>query len=323
MAYLLTFLAAARLACTGHGQGAALLWCAAVAIVHAVEETRGKLWAFFGRTSGVTALARLETPAGFALLVLPALVLQLVAALWAFLGLEVNPFWLGVLIGARLGDALFSHLLPSSGEDAAETSPGLASAWVYLADALVMAIVWHVPMMSAAPATLLGFAIGAGFFCAVLPALKAVAWLARTFGFSVSSFAFSALFLVLGASLSGCAKDGRYVGPPISVSAYGATLRIESQFIAPAEGNQLHAAAEALWKLPPEERTPEGVRRAIGLAATGRPVAADPRGRTIEQLCAACEQAVASVPPEQRAAVVRQLAEVVSDKAFTIATGQP
>lgn len=170
MIYLLTLFITALFAFTGHTAGAALIWCVAVAFIHAAEETTGELWEYFARLADAPWLTRVDGITGWLLIVAPAIAVQSVAAFGAFWGEEVNVFWLAVLIGARLGDALFSHAIPFSRDQ--KPNPGLPSAWVYALDGLLLAVIWHSDLAASPQATALGFAIGAGFFASVLPGLR-------------------------------------------------------------------------------------------------------------------------------------------------------
>ena len=156
-----------------------LFWVLTIANIHAEEEKNGKLWTYFGKITGATWLENLSPWLGYLLIVIPAHVLQTVAALGAFGTNKVLPFWLALLIGARLGDAIFSHIIPvlrgfksSPEETAAKSNPGLPTGLIYLADSIALALIFHGPLLAASRETLLsGFAIGAGFFAVVQPLL--------------------------------------------------------------------------------------------------------------------------------------------------------
>lgn len=185
MKYLL-ILAASGVIATINPQLAILFWVISIAVEHAVEETRGRLWAYFGEFTGLKSLARLNPWIGAALIVLPALLLQGVAAAFAFGGASINLFWLALLIGARAGDALFSHQLPrilgaKAQEDLdgkiTQSNPGYASALIYAADSILLLLLALKLEPTLSNQTTVGFALGAGFFAAVQPSLRLIAHL--------------------------------------------------------------------------------------------------------------------------------------------------
>lgn len=156
---------------------ASMLWALGVSALHAKEETEGKLWSYFGSLTGAKWLNSLSAAAGFALIVAPALLLQSISAWNAFSGEKVDPFWFAVLIGARLGDGVFSHALPflrATNVSANSTfNPGLATAVIYLLDGVLFSLFWRAPLAVAANEVLiLGFTLGAGFFALVQPGLR-------------------------------------------------------------------------------------------------------------------------------------------------------
>ena len=156
-----------------------LFWVLTIANIHAEEEKNGSLWAYFGKITGAGWLENLSPWLGYLLIVIPALVLQNVAAFGAFGGETVRPFWLALLIGARSGDAIFSHIVPvlrgfksSPEETAAKSNPGLPTGLIYFADSIALALIFHGPLLAASRETLIsGFAIGAGFFAVIQPLL--------------------------------------------------------------------------------------------------------------------------------------------------------
>lgn len=182
MKYLLILIATAVIANLSP-QLAAAFWAISIAVEHAGEETQGRLWAYFGELTGVKALTRLGPVFGTALIVAPALALQTTSAVLAFTVGSISAFWLAVLIGARIGDALFSHLLPlaTGAKGQAELdgqekqlNPGLASAIIYAVDGILFFLLWKDLLLSPDlnSTVIAGFALGAGFFAAVQPTLR-------------------------------------------------------------------------------------------------------------------------------------------------------
>ncbi|WP_009960356.1 hypothetical protein [Verrucomicrobium spinosum] len=176
MAYLLLIL---MLALKGFGLSplhALMFWLAGVVIIHAIEETGGALWVHFGEISGNSFVAGLRPLHGFLFLVAPALGLQL-GAIWLGFGHgieEVKPYFIGLLIGAQLGDATFSHLIPTA--QGYKRNPGLPSAVMYLLNGLLVLVFFHVPLMASPGLAIYGALTGACFFAAVLPSLF---WLSK------------------------------------------------------------------------------------------------------------------------------------------------
>src|SRR5271170_3716091 len=145
--FLILFAACVALYWSGHTIGAVLVWTAVIALYHAFEETQGKLWAYFGKLFGVTWLNGLSEFLGFVFIVLPAVALQLYASYRAFSGESVAAFWLAMLIGARLSDALLSHIIPTvlslrrNSPTAGVENPGLPTACIYVVDGLLLATI--------------------------------------------------------------------------------------------------------------------------------------------------------------------------------------
>jgi hypothetical protein len=147
--------------------------------IHDYEEWRGEaapLWRVFGAVVGL----RLPNWLGFLLFTV-----TLTLVLWG-VGLAGIAGWLpcvghlaphkavgalGVLIGARLADTLISHWgLYALGY---RPNPGLKSTPLYVLEAVfILLTFWH--GLAVFPrAAFCGFAVGAGFFILVLPALWA------------------------------------------------------------------------------------------------------------------------------------------------------
>jgi hypothetical protein len=148
--------------------------------LHTYQEWRGEaapLWRIFGAVVGL----RLPNWLGFLLFTV-----TLTLALWG-VGLAGVAGWLplaghlaphkavgalGVLIGARIADTLISHWgLYAVGY---RPNPGLKSTPLYVLEAVfILLTFWH-GLAFYPHAALCGFAIGAGFFILVLPALWAL-----------------------------------------------------------------------------------------------------------------------------------------------------
>lgn len=118
-------------------------------LVHTAEEVVcGPFWEYYRERFG---FGRISYPAGLLLFVGLALIL-IGLAVWGYLC--GSAFALGVLIGARLGDALLSHIglrLRFRG-----ANPGLKTSPYYLLEAAV--VLWLMPTSAA------GLVLGAGAF---------------------------------------------------------------------------------------------------------------------------------------------------------------
>lgn len=143
----------------------------ALTLWHSLQERKGQLWRYFGAIAGV------KIPDRFGKLVFSD---GLTISLWivGLLGITGSVLWqtplafgcLGAIIGCRISDGLFSHvLLDKAGY---RPNPGLASAKVYFVEATFLVVISYSTLRSHAVAALIGFAIGALAFYLVIPALK-------------------------------------------------------------------------------------------------------------------------------------------------------
>lgn len=170
MAYLFLFCFLAHVGGFVSLLTALMLWCMGLALIHAAEEAGGALWEHFGEISGNKLIAEAGPFFGFFVMVVPALGIQLIASYVAFGGEVINPVALAVLIGAQVGDAVFSHFRPTA--QGYKHNPGLPSAVGYLVTGLLLYIAFHVPLMNEAKVTIPHALGGAAFFAAVLPGLR-------------------------------------------------------------------------------------------------------------------------------------------------------
>lgn len=142
--------------------------------VHVAEEFKGRLWSYFGAIAGV----RIPAFVG-----MPLFTVFLTVALWAvgFAGIGGSiPFLLavpenwgagmvGVLIGGRVSDGLFSHILLRKKY---YPNPGMKSIPFYFAEAVVLIVVFFPGLWNHVLGAGLGFAIGFLFFYGILPVLR-------------------------------------------------------------------------------------------------------------------------------------------------------
>ncbi|HKA00417.1 MAG TPA: hypothetical protein VKE70_28090 [Candidatus Solibacter sp.] len=138
-------------------------------LLHSLQELIGKLWCYFGAIRGVKIPDRF----GFAVFFGGLTVL-----LWAvgFLGIRgavlfrmEAPFFLGLLIGCRVSDGIFSHILPHLKQY--RRNPGLTTVPFYFAEALFLSWAFY-PALSGHPlGAVSGFALGTLLFYIILPGL--------------------------------------------------------------------------------------------------------------------------------------------------------
>ncbi len=162
-----------------HLNSALMFWTISIAVFHAVEETEGKLWKYFGEIADFNLLKEAGPFWGVPTIVLPALLLQIAASVAAFWFDQVAG--LALLIGLRLGDAFFSHLGPlamgycslpqKNGRQ--QLNPGLPTSLLYLIDGLLLCVVFSHTLATAPMFDIVaGFWLGSLFFAAVLPSLR-------------------------------------------------------------------------------------------------------------------------------------------------------
>jgi hypothetical protein len=143
----------------------------ALTLLHSLQERKGQLWRYFGAIAGV------KIPDSVGLLVF---FIGLTILLWivGLLGIAGTVLWqmplafgcLGAIIGCRLSDSLFSHILLNNA--GYRPNPGLPSVPLYFVEVLVLAVVFYPSLRMHAVEALVGFLLGALFFYAVIPVLK-------------------------------------------------------------------------------------------------------------------------------------------------------
>jgi hypothetical protein len=143
----------------------------ALTLLHSLQERKGKLWRYFGAIAGV------RIPDRFGQLVFFG---GLTISLWivGLLGITGTVLWqtplafgcLGAIIGCRISDGLFSHILPNNA--GYRPNPGLASVPLYFIEALVLAVIFFPILRMHTCAALIGFVIGVVAFFVVIPGLK-------------------------------------------------------------------------------------------------------------------------------------------------------
>jgi hypothetical protein len=149
----------------------------AFTLLHSLQERKGQLWRYFGAIAGV------KIPDSFGQVVFFG---GLTLSLWivGLLGITGTVLWqtplafgcLGAIIGCRISDSLFSHILPNNA--GYRPNPGLPSVPLYFVEVLVLVVVFYPTMRIHTFPVLIGFIIGALAFYAVIPTLKTVGPLA-------------------------------------------------------------------------------------------------------------------------------------------------
>jgi hypothetical protein len=149
----------------------------AFTLLHSLQERKGQLWRYFGAIAGV------KIPDSFGQVVFSG---GLTLSLWivGLLGITGTVLWqtslafgcLGAIIGCRISDSLFSHILPNNA--GYRPNPGLPSVPLYFVEVLVLVVVFYPTMRIHTFPVLIGFIIGALAFYAVIPTLKTVGPLA-------------------------------------------------------------------------------------------------------------------------------------------------
>src|SRR5215467_10651437 len=132
----------------------------AFTLVHALQERKGQLWRYFGAIAGV------KIPDGFGL-VLFFVVLTISLGTVGLLGITGTVLWqtplafgcLGAIIGCRISDSLFSHILLNNA--GYRPNPGLPSVPLYFVEAFVLVVVFYPTISMHTLPVLIGFIIGA------------------------------------------------------------------------------------------------------------------------------------------------------------------
>ena len=143
----------------------------ALTLLHSLQERNGKLWRYFGAIAGVRISDNVGQFVFFR---------GLTISLWivGLLGITGTVLWqaplafacLGVIIGGRISDSLFSHILLNNA--GYRPNPGLTSVPLYFIEVLVLVVVFYPTIHTHTLATLVGFVIGVVAFYGVIPGLK-------------------------------------------------------------------------------------------------------------------------------------------------------
>jgi hypothetical protein len=145
----------------------------ALTLLHSLQERKGRLWRYFGAIAGV------KIPDGFGQVVFFG---GLTISLWivGLLGITGTVRWgtplafgcLGAIIGCRISDSVFSHILPNYA--GYRPNPGLPSVKFYIVEALALGVLFYPTIRMHTFPVLIGFILGALFFYAIIPGLKTI-----------------------------------------------------------------------------------------------------------------------------------------------------
>jgi hypothetical protein len=143
----------------------------ALTLLHGVQERNGKLWRYFGAIAGV----RIPDGAGqfwfFRVLTIPLWIVGLLGITGTVLWQTALAFGcLGAIIGCRISDSLFSHILLNNA--GYRPNPGLTSVPLYFVEVLALVVVFYPTIRTHYFAVPVGFIFGALFFYGVIPGLK-------------------------------------------------------------------------------------------------------------------------------------------------------
>jgi hypothetical protein len=148
----------------------------ALTLFHTPQEWKGRagpLWRNFGGVVGVWVPDWFGFPLFFLILTVVLWPVTFVAVTGTLLTCAVPSQYtalaLGALVGARVADTLVSHVLLYALRY--RPNPGLTSTPLYVAEAVFVIATFSKGFTTGGGSTWMGFAIGAGVFCIVLPLL--------------------------------------------------------------------------------------------------------------------------------------------------------
>jgi hypothetical protein len=144
---------------------------AALTLAHSIEELKGRLADYFGAIVGVRIPAWIGVVFFFAVL---TAMLWLVAAI----GIAGSSIWpncftiamLALLVGCRVSDGLFSHLLLHA--KGFRQNPGLKTTPLYFIEAVLLCLIFRNRLFNYPVSAIVGFLFGAAAFYLILPVLR-------------------------------------------------------------------------------------------------------------------------------------------------------
>lgn len=113
-------------------------------IVHTLEEVLGKggpLWVYLAR------IAKLYIPPRLGEIAVCILTPAMTVAATSIVYTNQHPWWVGLLLGLRLGDCACTHWLPWLLYP--NSNPGIVSTILYLSEATLLVVFFHVNMIGA------------------------------------------------------------------------------------------------------------------------------------------------------------------------------
>jgi hypothetical protein len=145
-------------------------------LVHSLQELRGRLWRYFGAIAGVSISDFVGVLIFFVVLTVGLWVVGWIGITGDLPITErrserLAAAAIGILIGARLSDRRYSHVLLD--RRGYRPNPGLKSTPYYLTEAIVLAVVFSPLLTDHYILGALGFLIGWATFFFVLPFIRA------------------------------------------------------------------------------------------------------------------------------------------------------
>ena len=142
-------------------------------LIHSLQEMKGKLWRYFGAIAGVKIPDSLGFVVFFLLLTLTLWTIGWLAItgnlLFWQLGNSIGLGAVGAVIGARLSDSYFSHI--KLDREHYRPNPGLSSTPYYIAEAILLSIVFFPGIIDNLLPVFLGFLATGLLFILVLPVI--------------------------------------------------------------------------------------------------------------------------------------------------------
>jgi hypothetical protein len=141
-------------------------------LVHGNQERKGRLWHYFGAIYGFSFPDWLGLPVFFVILTIVLWVVAVVgiAGAWTWSGSDaLGPGIgaVGALIGGRLSDSWKSHI--ELNRKGFAPNPGLASTPLYIAEAIVLAVIFAPGLIHNWLFAIAGLAIGISVFWLLVP----------------------------------------------------------------------------------------------------------------------------------------------------------
>lgn len=143
-------------------------------LVHSFQELRGRLWRYFGAIAGIHISDKVGFLLFFVGLTVTLGTLGITGITGQFFFLFSTPtfsiFALGFIIGGRLSDTLYSHVrLHRQGF---RPNPGLTTTRYYIAEAIILIVVFSPGLMDEYILGIFGFGAGWLLFFVVLPTIR-------------------------------------------------------------------------------------------------------------------------------------------------------